>query len=245
MSWILRCGEMMMRLFAALLGFWIATVVLGSCTEPTTKHANTQEEGRVIYEVTFPDEPETITKELYPSEMTVYFKHGKMRSEVRSGLNLLVTNIIVNHDAHTLTQMLKNISRKHAMVLDESQTRAWLNKFPMFKYEHTAEVDTLAGMPCAISIAYPSDTTQKPIRLYHTRGIPLQGTNWWNPYRGINGFLLGYEVNQYGMRMVMRAKEIFFEPVDDQVFSVPAEYKMVQSAQMDSLMQEIVHDFMQ
>lgn len=235
----------MMRLFAAVLGFWMAVSFLSSCVDPKTDQVISKEEGRVIYEVTFPDEPETITKELYPSEMTVYFKHGQMRSEVRSGLNLLVTNIIVNHDTHTLTQMLKNISRKHAMVLDESQTRAWLNKFPMFKYEHTQEIDTLAGMPCSMSIAYPSDSTQQPIRLYHTRGIPIQGTNWWNPYRGINGFLLGYEVNQYGMRMVMRAKEVFFEPVDDQIFTVPPEYKVVQSAQMDSLMHEVVQDFIQ
>jgi hypothetical protein len=232
-----------MRLIAAMLGFWLAAFIFGSCTNPSPVQGNT-DEGRVVYEVTFPDEPETITKELYPSEMTVYFKKGKMRSEVRSGLDLLVTNILVNHDTHTLTQMLKNISRKHAMVLDEAQTRSWLNKFPMFKYEHTSEVDTLAGMPCAVSYAIPSDSTQQPIRLYHTRAISLQGTNWWNPYRGINGFLLGYEVNQYGMRMVMRAKEVHFEPVDDKVFSVPAEYKVIQTAEMDSLMQEVVNDFM-
>ncbi|MFM7770676.1 MAG: hypothetical protein ACKO8Q_08985, partial [Bacteroidota bacterium] len=82
------------------------------------------------------------------------------------------------------------------------------------------------------------------VDLYSTTKLDLDGDNWWNTYAGIEGTLLGYDVEQYGKRMQVRAKEIVFEEVDKSEFELPADFQKVDPAQMKQIMDGIVHDYL-
>ena len=71
----------------------------------------------------------------------------------------------------------------------------------------------------------------------------IDNRNWWNQYSGIEGFLLGYDIQQYGKRMRMRAREVHFEQVEDKQFEVPANYKRVDMQEMNKQLVAVVEEF--
>lgn len=202
-------------------------------------------EGRIVYDLTFPYEKNSVMLDLYPKEMTVYFKGDKLHTEIRSSYDLLTTDFIVDNDQRTFCQMLKNVSKRFYMSLNETETINWYKKSPEYAFEPQESTDVICGYVCNKTIARALNTDLPPVTIYHTRGLGLGNDNWWNPYNGIDGFLLAYDVLQYGMIMRMKAREVIFEPVDDKHFTVPDKYIQVDASGMDAQLQAVVSEYIQ
>jgi hypothetical protein len=221
----------------------VITAVIISCG----KQRKTTEglEGRIIYDLTFPFEKNSVMMDLYPKEMTVYFKGDKLHSEIRSSYDLLTTNFIIDNDKRTFCQMLKNVSKRYCMQLNEQETINWYRKTPEYAFEPQEGTEVICGYVCGKTIARALNTELPTVTIYHTRGLGLGNDNWWNPYHGIDGFLLAYDVLQYGMVMRMKAREVIFEAVEDTHFTVPENYLQVDASGMDAQLQAVVSEYTQ
>jgi hypothetical protein len=215
-------------------------VVLFSCG----KQIRTKEgmEGKIIYDLSFPYEPNSVMLDLYPKEMTVYFKGDKLHSEIRSSYDLLTTGFIIDNDNRTFCLLLKNISKRFAMHLNEEQAVSWYRKSPEYAFEPQEGTEVICGYVCSKTIARALNTDLAPVTIYHTRGLGLGNDNWWNPYHGVDGFLLAYDVEQYGMIMRMKAREVIFEAVEDSKFNIPSNYKPLDAAGMDEQLRAVVSE---
>jgi hypothetical protein len=220
-----------------------ALTILCSCG----KQRKTTEglEGRIVYDLTFPYEKNSVMLDLYPKEMTVYFKGDKLHTEIRSSYDLLTTDFIIDNEKRSFCQMLKNVSKRYSMQLNEEETIAWYKKSPEYAFEPLEGTEVICGYVCNKTLARALNTDLPPVTIYHTRGLGLGNDNWWNPYHGIDGFLLAYDVLQYGMIMRMKAREVIFESVDDKHFIVPENYLKVDANAMDAHLQAVVSEYIQ
>ena len=176
--------------------------------------------------------------------MLFHFKGNQMHSEIRSSYDILNSDFIIDHSNRSLTQMLKNMSQRSYMELDEGSIGKWMSQFGAMRFEPTSETIQIAGYICQKTLAHFDDAAIPPIELYHSKGLGLCNDNWWNQYDGIDGFLFGYEIEQFGKRMRFMAKEVRFESVDKTKFEVPSNYKLISSEEMNSQIQNVVDDFM-
>jgi hypothetical protein len=206
--------------------------------------ANSGIEGTITYDVTFPYEKNTVMLDLFPKEMTFHFQGDKMHSEIKSSYDLLTTDFIIDNREKTITQMLKNMSDRYSLHLEGDEVNEWLKQYPKVSFEQTNETEDIAGYVCSKTIAHFSGDSIAPIVLYHTKGLGIDPNNWWNQYAGVDGFLLGYEMQQYGKRMKLRAREVKFEAVDPSVFETKPNFITIGMQDMDRQLALVVSEFM-
>jgi hypothetical protein len=210
-----------------------------------TKNASNGLEGKIIYEISYPYEKSSVLMDLYPTEMTLLFDNSKIHSKIKSSYDILVTDIIVDSEQRIFVQLLKNMSKRIGMQLNEDETLAWYSKHPKYSFTKTEETITIAGYVCTKTIAKCISDSLPSMELYHTKGLGIEQSNWWTPYAEIDGFLMGYDIEQYGMCMRLRAKEVKFEVVDDSEFALPTNFEMVDAATMDQQMKAVVEEYTQ
>jgi len=214
------------------------------CSCGNTSNSTSGLEGKIIYDVSFPFEKNTVMLDLYPKELTFHFKDDMMHSEIKSSYDLLTTDFIIDNKQRKLTQLLKNMSSRYGMQLDESGMQSWLAQYPEIRLEPTTETETIAGYVCNKTVAHFVTDSLPDIFLYHTRGLGIDCSNWWNAFEGVDGFLLGYDMEQYGKRMRLRAREVKFEAIDDSEFAVPDNFKMTDAQGMHAQIMDVVNEFM-
>lgn len=202
-------------------------------------------EGKIIFDLSYPLDQGSSMIDLYPTEMIFHFKNNKMHSEIKSSYDILTTDLIIDCENRTFVQLLKNMSKRYGMKLNENETKVWYDKYPTYTFEKTDETIVIAGYVCNKTIAHVTNDSLPPIELYHTKGLGIEISNWWNPFSSIDGFLMGYDVDQYGMCMRLRAREVKFEIVDDKEFEVPANFEMIDASTMDQYLREVVEEYVQ
>ena len=72
-----------------------------------------------------------------------------------------------------------------------------------------------------------------------TQYVDIKNSNWCNQYKDVDGVLLQYEVEQYGLVMNFKAEQYHGTKIDKSAFKVPAEFKEVSLEKMLYEMQEI------
>jgi hypothetical protein len=220
----------------------ICIVVLFSCKNKATTDGL---EGKIVYDVTFPYEQNKLMLELYPKEMVLQFKGSKMHSKIRSSYDVMTTDLILDEEEKTAIQMLKNMSKRFAVEMNEAEVKEWVKQYPQVRIENTGVTETIAGYVCTRSIAHFENDSLPAIELYHTKGIGLSHSNWWNQFSAIDGFLLGYDIEQYGKRMKLRARSVSFEPVTDTEFLIAKDYGKVEMDRMKAEIDAVMKSFLQ
>ena len=224
-----------------LLTSLCATMIMARCS--MTSNSSGKMEGKIVYDVSFPYETNTIMMDLFPKEMVFHFKGNKMHGEVKSSYEMLTSDFVIDNQQMTMTQMLKNMGERYALNLQGDEVAEWLKQHPVLQFEPTNETVNIAGYVCNKTLAHFENDSLPLIELYHTKGLGIDSRNWWNQYNGIDGFLMGYDIEQYGKRMRIRAREVHFEPVSDDEFQIPTNYQQVDMDMMKQQLIAVVEDF--
>lgn len=222
--------------------FVIALVSIFSCGEGGI--FNRKNEGIIIYDVTFPYEAQTIRLELYPKEMTFEFSKGLVKASLSSSFGVVSTEVIIDNEEKKYAQVLKTFGDQYIMKLDENSIHTWTSKNIPDRVEETSDTLTIAGYLCKKSIAYYDKAGLPPISLYYTKELHIDYSNWWNQYDQVDGFLLGYELEQYGKRMRLTAREITFQEVAPEVFNLPTEAAETDAQGMTEKIDKLMSEFM-
>jgi hypothetical protein len=202
------------------------------------------QEGKIIYDVTFPYETNDIKLALFPSEMTCIFDGDHQHTLIESAYGIVKSEFIIDHEKKEFNHLVACFGSDYVMHLNEGEYQDWVKQFPSVRLEPTEETMTIAGYECKKTIAYFKSDSLPSVELYSTTKLDLDGDNWWNTYAGVEGTLLGYDIEQYGRRMQVRAREVIFQKTSPEDFQVPSSYTRISASEMKAKLDEIVKDYL-
>lgn len=201
-------------------------------------------EGVIFYDVSFPFLEGSILQNVFPEEMKLAFKDDRMYGEVRSLGGIAKTSFISDNRDREIYQMLKNYSDHTYIKLDYDGMRNFLRDQPEVRYEKTNDSVDVAGYRCAVTIAHFVTDSVPPIELLHTSEIDIKNPNWYNPFYEMDEVLLGYEVEQFGMRMKLRARQVVKREIDETKFLLPEKYVLTTEEALKAELQGMLSDFL-
>jgi len=181
---------------------------------------------------------------LYPTEMICYFNGKQQHSIIESAWGMVKSEFIIDHKNKEFHHLLTSMGTKQIMSLNEQQFPVWINQFPSVELIPTDETLVIAGYECKKTIAKFNNDSLPFVDLYSTTKLNLDGDNWWNTYAGVEGTLLGYDIEQYGRRMQVRAREVIFQKTTAEDFQIPNSYTTISAGEMKAKLDEIVKDYL-
>ncbi len=212
----------------------VSVCVLSSCGGKRTENSLT--EGLIEYSASVVDESHPMAG-LAPSSATVKFKDNKFELEM-STMGIFNTSFVSNPTDRTLTQMVKFMDIKNACIEKESDLIAG-NKDYALKLEETKDTKKIAGYKCKRVKATMVNDPSVSFDVYYTDELGLDSINQLSPYRGIKGMLMQYRLKKLGLEMCFTATAVKKEEIKDEVFEVPAYYKIVTRSEMEKLFVDI------
>lgn len=201
-------------------------------------------QGVIVYNVSYPVLEHSILENVLPSEMTILYKGDMARGQLRSVGGIVNSEFISNQQTKMFKQLLKSYQDYYVCELDQEGVNEFISTFPSLRFEKTAETINVAGFNCEVTLAYNNDNPdESPMRVYHTKELNISNPNWYTQFNEIDGVLMGYELEQFGMTMRLEAKEVLERPVEDAAFLVDGKYQSVNSDEMESKFQHLISEF--
>lgn len=201
-------------------------------------------EGVIEFDVTYPYfEGRPLTKSLLPDDMVLKFKDDKIVSKV-SKSRMISTIIIADGKNEHMSTGLDFGTEKIVTDLEEDDLKYLKGLQPKIKIEYTDETDSIAGFLCKKAIGKYTEKDEPDIEIYYTEDIEIKNGNFFTPFQEINGVLLAYDIEHYGIRMHIEAREFFEEEVDDKEFQVSKRFKQLKFSDFDARMNELFEKLM-
>ena len=221
--------------------FSLTLLLLTGCDE--IRIGGSSSECKIIYDITYPSaQSSLVAEQLYPQEMTVYYKDQMMKTEITSPIGLMATELFIDQENKTLSQTLKNISSYHYIKLDQEQTQRWCNLLPQYEINQRIDLRKICNKECRHATIKDLHNN-KEFEVYYMEGSGLSEDNWWNPMHKITGVLMSYDIEQMGMHMHLEAREIVSEKIPDEIFHIAPEYKEISADSMHKILEKLVRDY--
>lgn len=218
-------------LISALVSLWI----FSSCND-SKKTENSLTEGLIEYNAEVVDQSHPMAG-LAPSSATVKFKDNKLQVEM-STMGIFNTVFISDPGKKTLTQMVKFMDIKNACIQTEEDL-VQENKNYELKLVETKETKKIAGYNCKKMHASMVNNPAVSFDVYYTDELGLDSINNAGPYKQIKGMLMQYRLKKLGLEMCFTATSVKKEEIKDDVFEIPAFYKIVTRPEMEKLFEDI------
>jgi hypothetical protein len=219
--------------------------MLNACKEDAgfQKHIT---EGIIEYEVSYPElEKSNLMLEMLPSEMVMTFKEDKFKSELKTGAGIVEMTIIADGGKRKMYNMVKLFTDRYVLEVDEAGARALTDAVPPFQMKLLDGKDTIAAAVCKRILIDFGQAKNESYIFAFTDEIALKSPNWCTPYYDIEGVLLDYRIDNYGMNMRLRAKKIIPQSISDEVFIVDDRYEKLTRKEFDELVVENMKVFME
>ncbi|MBK9046485.1 MAG: DUF4412 domain-containing protein [Bacteroidetes bacterium] len=188
-------------------------------------------EGKLVYEITFPDmELDSKMAAMLPTESVVYFNEKFSRTESSMGMGMSSAAIVDKKTGHTTT-LMDMMGTKSAIVTTDEMLADAKKKSELEKVQVTVtdEVKEIAGYTCKKAIL--NDGSGTSFEVYFTDKISSyaqMSTEW----KDLNGCPLEFSIDQAGMKMRLVAKSVTAEKVSEDLFKIPADYKIMSQEEM-------------
>jgi hypothetical protein len=227
----------MVRIINATLTL-IAMVMLVSCN-----YERPDAEGVIYYDISFPFLDGSMLQNVFPEEMTLWFKDDLVKGEIRSLGGIMKTSFIADNRRMKIDQMLKNYSDYSMTSFDAAGVSTLLADQPGVRLEPTGDSVSVAGYRCAVTIAHFLIDSVPPIALYHTNQIDIRHPNWYTQFNELDEVLLGYEIEQFGMRMKLKARQVIKKELPDDLFLPEGKYTPISPEDFKHSVRSLLSDF--
>jgi GLPGLI family protein len=222
----------------------IVTLVYSSCSK-FGAFDNRISEGTIEYQVSFPylDDEVGLLKSLLPDKMLLHFKSDKYVSEMSTVGGMFRNRFISNQDNKQLAHELKVFKKKIVASYDANGVNRLLNTLPTLTIIETNETDSIAGYACKKAIGIFDQIGMPEMTIYYTDGINIDNPNWCTQFNSINGVLMQYEVEQFGVRMRFRANSVTSVNISNDMLKKEADYEEVSYDVMETELEQILDTF--
>jgi len=201
-------------------------------------------EGVAEFNITYPSlTPEMKQMEgVLPKDMTIQFKNDQSRVEMSTPMGTTV--VIGNNIKKDVTVLMDLMGQKIAFNQSQeelSKKEAELKKggkIPEYTVIDSKETKVIAGYKCKKSVVqYTNDGKKEEMVCYYTEDLPKISSGTDNlALNEIKGFLMEYNISQNGIQMRVVAKSIKSKKVEDSVFLIPNDYKVMTQEEISDIM---------
>lgn len=217
--------------------------LFSSCGEGGSATAPKISEGVIHFDLSYPYYEDAFMASIMPDEMEMTFKNNVFRNHVSKG-GLFSSTVISDCNNETLILILDLGPKRIYCELDKLQTKEMLNNYSVPDILRVNEYDSISGTLCEKKSAiFDQLADGYDVELYETADVDIKNSNWFNQYNKIEGVLLGYEIEQFGIQARMIAKKMDTVAVNDSIFNIPSGFKEVTLARMLFEMDEISKSF--
>lgn len=191
-------------------------------------------EGRIIYDISYPDNTfDSVMRKNLPAECITYFSAEKMRMDIALGAGM-INNILVDNvkqEVHVLTDVSGNKT-------DYFSNRKDLEKQGVnpgdYSIVTTDDERIVAGYKCHKAIA--TDKKGNTYTAWFTNEIKVTNPNWNNQFSNVGGFLMEFSMLIGQMKLEMKARVVYPEKLEVEIFQVPAGYTLVSGSDLKKIM---------
>lgn len=174
------------------------------------------EQGQIDYDLSYIDvDTSGVTGRILPEEIIVIFKGTKVYTEISRGS--LINIQIVSDEAEDYLEMRMEIgSDYYYCVLDDNDMDKLMDYQPVYDISATGKEDSVAGLWCS-EYTVKEDGESLP-NAWFTEKLEPQSMYFYSPYGEITGVPLDFQLEQWGVKMKMTAREFTEREVTDAEF---------------------------
>lgn len=226
------------RVFFVLLLCGIGTAALLYIFRDQIPMLGKRTEGIVEYEVSYPGiEEGNMMAAGLPDEAKYYFKDKKTATALSGMMGMFEIGFIADEENKTAKQSLLIFTNKYVAELSEEGVQKMNSGFIKNVELVDGEKKKIADYNCKKAKAILENG--KEIDIWYTTELGGPGVNWSNPYTKVLGVLMEFEIEKYGITMKLVAKKITKDPVPDEVFTVPDDYKKMPIEELENIMKTL------
>jgi len=171
-----------------------------------------------------------------------------MYGEMNSFANLICNRFYSDNKSKTLYQSFDNAGKKFQSTINEEAMVELLSDFPDMKITGEPKDTIILGFKCSKVFAEFQIDSVPAVALYYTKDINIENPNWINKYQEVDGFLLGYDIEQFGMRMRLMATELIHGEFDSEVKNIygkgtTEDYKNLEPSELQQEFKKLVDNF--
>ena len=219
-------------------------VAFGCGTDDRAFKSNISE-GIIEYQVTYPElDSDNIMLEMLPSKMVMKFKDNNYKSKLETTAGIVEMSVMADYETQKMYNLVKIFSDRYALELDKDAAIALTNKLPQFDLVFKDDAMKIADANCQKAELDFGGNRENYV-FYYTDEIDLKNPNWCTPYNGIEGVLLDYRIENYGMNMHLRATRIVPQVIDDSEFEITDDYEFLSPLEFDKLVVKNMEIFME
>ncbi len=201
-------------------------------------------EGVIEYRVSFPEmTDESITASLLPESMIYEFSEKAFASHFEAAGGVFKNRIVANRDLKTVEHQLKIFRKKIKVKMDNTGVIQMLSNYPKMTVIVTEDTDTIAGYHCKKALVVYEDVEIPEIEVFYTTDIKMESPNWCTQYRDIEGVLMAYEIEEFGVRMRLEAESVQNTPLDPEALATQDDYTEISRESMDVELEQLVETF--
>lgn len=213
-------------------------------------YAQKVSEGYVEYAVTYPVVPEgaDVKAMMMPESMKLYFKNDLTRADMPT--DFISTKTITNSKLQTVLILMDVHDRKMALPVMDSQINSELDDGPQLKrVEATGKKKNIAGYRCTEAwlhfetFIWDIDTSyyrKDSTKVFYTKNIGNPGINWNTKFKGLDGFLMEYELPQNDIIMRFTAQKVRRQSISNNNFLVPEGYEIKNQEEVEDELVKIM-----
>jgi len=233
-----------------LLGVWSAPIVImlllvTACSQISKNVFDAKpSEGIIKYKISFPEvSDESITATLLPDQMTYAFTPSSFASNFETAGGVFRNKIVANRETRTVDHQLKVFRKKIQTKMQETDVMQMIAEYPKAAVIKTTQTDTIAGYHCNKALVVFEDVGMKEIEVFYTNQIKMDSPNWCTQYHEIDGVLMAYEIEEFGIRMRLEAEEVKTPLQNPEMLQADSEYSEITKEMMDIELEQLVQTF--
>lgn len=228
-----------------MIGTLLIAVVIGLMVYLKTGNTNFSRlignkiaEGVIEYDITYPKiNSNNMMLQGLPNKAYLRFKNNNMINDMTGMMGMISVIYISRHSSpQSVTQALTLINKKYAADIPLEEVNK-MNSTYIVKVEEGKNKKEVAGYKCKEAIA--TLNSGEAVQVYYTNQIAINNPNWSNPYYKIDGVLMDFHIERYGLAMHFRAKQVSPAEVDDGLFLLPDDYQKIPFQELDKMLMEL------
>ncbi|MBN1157855.1 MAG: hypothetical protein JXA61_00615 [Bacteroidales bacterium] len=216
----------------------IVAIIMTSCNK-TTK-SNDVRSGTIEYHITYLNEDIDERQEaLLPENMVLVFNENLAVNSIDGFLGLYKFHTITNFASKKCSTLLKVFDRHYLYNGKRGEFVCCFDEMEELDIRETDETRNIAGLTCKRAIVTHS-SGRDTYDIYYTTDINLPHPNMNNPYKGIDGVLMQFELQLLHLRMEFTA--IRFQPNSGKGSkpAIPEEITEVSRDQMIQILNKLI-----
>lgn len=194
-------------------------------------------EGVIEYDITYPKlDPNSMMVSGMPNKAYLRFKNDNTVNDMSGMMGLISITYISKPKEKSVSQTLTLINKKYVADISSDEMKK-LNDSYLSEVEVGKNSMDVAGFKCKEVIAKLQNG--ETIHVYYTDQINIKSPNWSNPYSKIDGVLMDFQMERYGIAMHLKAKQVLAQKIDDSAFEISADHKEIPFAELEKILIEL------